>query len=213
MEIRLNKLISDSGLCSRREADRFIEAGRVTVNGRQPLAGAKVTGTDVVMLDGLRIDVKDYGGSAPTRATQGKAGNLIFGAAASKVPASNRKPANRMADSRIAFPEETGATGDGPKREKYGRYNKYAAARKAAKAGKLSPFAGKSPEERQKEKILRDALQPKFGRSMSKGAIAQRLAAAPKSAALRKTSKNNPANKARRAAGRNSRNGRPEQEE
>ena len=33
MEVRLNKLISDSGLCSRREADKFIEEGRVTVNG------------------------------------------------------------------------------------------------------------------------------------------------------------------------------------
>ena len=31
MEVRLNKLISDSGLCSRREADKFIEEGRVTV--------------------------------------------------------------------------------------------------------------------------------------------------------------------------------------
>lgn len=36
MEVRLNKLISDSGLCSRREADKFIEEGRVTVNGSLP---------------------------------------------------------------------------------------------------------------------------------------------------------------------------------
>ncbi|MGL4779602.1 MAG: S4 domain-containing protein, partial [Bacteroidales bacterium] len=34
MNIRLNKVISDSGLCSRREADKYIEQGRVTVNGK-----------------------------------------------------------------------------------------------------------------------------------------------------------------------------------
>ena len=39
MEVRLNKLISDSGLCSRREADKFIEEGRVTVNGSLPHIG------------------------------------------------------------------------------------------------------------------------------------------------------------------------------
>ena len=43
MEVRLNKLISDSGLCSRREADKFIEEGRVTVNGSLPHIGQKVT--------------------------------------------------------------------------------------------------------------------------------------------------------------------------
>lgn len=37
-EIRLNKWIADSGLCSRREADRLIEAGEVTVNGKKVLA-------------------------------------------------------------------------------------------------------------------------------------------------------------------------------
>lgn len=47
-EIRLNKLMSDSGLCSRREADKFIEMGRVTVNGKQPQVGQKVTENDEV---------------------------------------------------------------------------------------------------------------------------------------------------------------------
>ncbi|MDZ5017069.1 23S rRNA pseudouridine synthase F, partial [Clostridium perfringens] len=32
-EIRLNKFISETGICSRREADKLIESGRVTVNG------------------------------------------------------------------------------------------------------------------------------------------------------------------------------------
>ena len=41
MEVRLNKLISDSGLCSRREADKFIEEGRVTVNGKPAKASVK----------------------------------------------------------------------------------------------------------------------------------------------------------------------------
>ena len=41
MEVRLNKLISDSGLCSRREADKFIEEGRVTVNGSLPHSRAE----------------------------------------------------------------------------------------------------------------------------------------------------------------------------
>ena len=40
--IRLNKYLSDAGFCSRREADRLIEAGRVTINGRPTQMGQKV---------------------------------------------------------------------------------------------------------------------------------------------------------------------------
>lgn len=57
MEVRLNKLISDSGLCSRREADKFIEEGRVTVNGSLPHIGQKVTEADIVMLDDIQIKI------------------------------------------------------------------------------------------------------------------------------------------------------------
>ena len=57
MEVRLNKLISDSGLCSRREADKFIEEGRVTVNGSLPHVGQKVTEADIVMLDDIQIKI------------------------------------------------------------------------------------------------------------------------------------------------------------
>ena len=57
MELRLNKLISDSGLCSRREADKFIEMGRVTVNGKAPVIGKKVTEKDVVLVDGNRVNI------------------------------------------------------------------------------------------------------------------------------------------------------------
>lgn len=52
MDIRLNKVISDSGLCSRREADNFIETGRVTVNGKQAEVGMRVRPADVVRVDG-----------------------------------------------------------------------------------------------------------------------------------------------------------------
>ena len=53
------------------------------------------------------------------------------------------------------------------------------------------------------EKALKDAMRPKFGKSLGKAAVAQRLAASPKSASLRKTSKNNPINKGKRVATRN----------
>ena len=52
---RLNKYISDSGICSRREADKCIEEGRVTVNGKPPELGTKVTSKDRVELDGKLI--------------------------------------------------------------------------------------------------------------------------------------------------------------
>ena len=49
---RLNKFISDTGFCSRREADKYIEDGRVTVNGNRPEMGVKVAVTDNVLVDG-----------------------------------------------------------------------------------------------------------------------------------------------------------------
>lgn len=52
-EVRLNAFIARSGLCSRRDADRLIEAGRVTVNGRAAHPGEKVDagGRDRVAVD------------------------------------------------------------------------------------------------------------------------------------------------------------------
>ena len=41
-EIRLNKYLSEAGICSRREADRCIEAGKVLVNGKVAGMGQKV---------------------------------------------------------------------------------------------------------------------------------------------------------------------------
>ena len=50
-EIRLNKFLSDAGVCSRREADRLIEAGRIMVNDKLPVMGQKVTSKDIVKVD------------------------------------------------------------------------------------------------------------------------------------------------------------------
>ena len=54
-EIRLNKFLSDSGVCSRREADRLIEAGRVKIDGKTAVTGQKVTSSSKVLVDGKPI--------------------------------------------------------------------------------------------------------------------------------------------------------------
>jgi pseudouridine synthase len=54
-EKRLNKYISESGFCSRRGADKLIEANRVTINGEIPELGTKVQPGDVVKVDGKTI--------------------------------------------------------------------------------------------------------------------------------------------------------------
>lgn len=50
--MRLNKHISDTGYCSRREADRLIGEGRVTVNGQRARIGAELAEDDEVRIDG-----------------------------------------------------------------------------------------------------------------------------------------------------------------
>ncbi|BAO74704.1 23S rRNA pseudouridine(2604) synthase RluF [Winogradskyella sp. PG-2] len=49
---RLNKYLSEAGYCSRREADRLIDAGRVTINDLVPEMGTKVSLGDIVKVDG-----------------------------------------------------------------------------------------------------------------------------------------------------------------
>ena len=51
METRINKYLSEAGFCSRREADKLIDEGRVTVNGEIPEKGQKVTEEDLVKVD------------------------------------------------------------------------------------------------------------------------------------------------------------------
>lgn len=53
--MRLNKYLSESGACSRREADVFIEEGRVTVNGVPAVLGTQVEEGDDVRLDGDQV--------------------------------------------------------------------------------------------------------------------------------------------------------------
>ena len=52
---RLNKFIGETGFCSRREADKLIEDGRVTINGVVPEMGTKVSPSDEVRIDGKLI--------------------------------------------------------------------------------------------------------------------------------------------------------------
>lgn len=64
--IRINKYLSEIGFCSRREADRLIEQGLVTINKQQPKPGEKVTQKDQVRVDGqlvskgISTDKKDF---------------------------------------------------------------------------------------------------------------------------------------------------------
>ena len=53
--IRLNKYLSSAGVCSRREADRLIESGRVRVDGVPAQQGAKVTAGQDVTVDGRPV--------------------------------------------------------------------------------------------------------------------------------------------------------------
>ncbi|MEG0500353.1 MAG: S4 domain-containing protein, partial [Rikenellaceae bacterium] len=55
MAIRLNRYLSESGFCSRREADGIIAEGRVTINGVHGEFHSRVTPEDVVAIDGERI--------------------------------------------------------------------------------------------------------------------------------------------------------------
>ena len=48
---RLNKYLVDAGVCSRREADRLMEEGRITVDGRRAVLGQKVTGNEKIFVD------------------------------------------------------------------------------------------------------------------------------------------------------------------
>lgn len=56
---RLNKYISESGMCSRREADRYIENGNVAINGRAAQVGDQVLPGDRVTVNGQLIEPRD----------------------------------------------------------------------------------------------------------------------------------------------------------
>ena len=56
---RINKYLSEAGFCSRREADKLIDQGRVTINDKIPEMGTKVAENDVVKVDGKPVVNKD----------------------------------------------------------------------------------------------------------------------------------------------------------
>lgn len=58
MDTSLNKYISDTGFCSRREADRYIEECRVTINGNDAVKGNRVKEGDIVKVDGEPLKKK-----------------------------------------------------------------------------------------------------------------------------------------------------------
>ncbi len=55
MQTRINKYLSEVGFCSRRAADKLIDAGRVTINGKIPEMGTKISSGDEVRVDGKLI--------------------------------------------------------------------------------------------------------------------------------------------------------------
>lgn len=58
-EIRLNKLLSEAGVCSRREADRLIEAGKISVDGNTAIMGMKVKPEQTVCCNGIPVGHKE----------------------------------------------------------------------------------------------------------------------------------------------------------
>lgn len=57
--IRINKFLSEVGFCSRREADKLLEQGRITINGKIPELGTKVLPTDEVRVNGTLVTEKE----------------------------------------------------------------------------------------------------------------------------------------------------------
>lgn len=57
--VRLNKYLSDCGYCSRREADRLVEAGKVTVDGHKAVMGEKISPDSKVLVEGKPLKQKD----------------------------------------------------------------------------------------------------------------------------------------------------------
>lgn len=63
-KIRINKYLSDAGVCSRREADRLISENRITVNGRNAQSGEKVSAEDYICIDEKPITKNEKSSSA-----------------------------------------------------------------------------------------------------------------------------------------------------
>ncbi|WP_282938309.1 23S rRNA pseudouridine(2604) synthase RluF [Paenibacillus sp. RC67] len=59
--MRINKYISETGFCSRREVDKLVDAGRITINGKRAELGSQVEEGDEVRVDGRPISAKKRG--------------------------------------------------------------------------------------------------------------------------------------------------------
>ncbi|MEZ4087351.1 MAG: pseudouridine synthase [Candidatus Gracilibacteria bacterium] len=58
-KIRINKFIAESGVCSRREADRLIQAGKVSINGKKAELGATVSEEDTITVNGKPVKIQN----------------------------------------------------------------------------------------------------------------------------------------------------------
>ena len=58
-QIRINKYLSEAGVCSRRQADRMMEEGRILVDGKPAVPGQKVDGDQEITLDGRPVRAQD----------------------------------------------------------------------------------------------------------------------------------------------------------
>jgi 23S rRNA pseudouridine2604 synthase len=56
--MRINKYISGTGFCSRRQAERYLAAGRVTINGEIAMLASQVASGDQILIDGSEIEMK-----------------------------------------------------------------------------------------------------------------------------------------------------------
>ncbi|OKP83332.1 23S rRNA pseudouridine synthase F [Paenibacillus helianthi] len=54
--MRINKFISETGFCSRREADKLVEGGRVSINGERAVLGSQAEQGDEVRIDGKLLE-------------------------------------------------------------------------------------------------------------------------------------------------------------
>ncbi len=85
-QTRINKFLSESGFCSRREADKLLEQGRITINGIVPELGTKVSSEDEI-----RVELEYFGLVDTNIATQirGPARRGQVGAVTRVLPTSN----------------------------------------------------------------------------------------------------------------------------
>ena len=58
-KIRINKYLSQCGICSRREADRLLDQGKIIINGITAKKGDRVSDTDEILLDGKKVSHKE----------------------------------------------------------------------------------------------------------------------------------------------------------